>query len=189
MFHVVFGLIMFGVFILSMIYFKEFKKLYSSVFFMLPFSIINIPLYLSELKTSINDPALLYYILFVFRAPHHYLPHKWPLMNWIYFIGFFIIFLIIFYKFSKIDEKFKKRFNVFISIIVFYYIIAIIFSSIFPINFIIKLQLFRISEFLNVIQFIFVGEFIYNYIYKRFSIFIKSSLIFLSILFVLIYTF
>jgi len=166
-FHVLIGILLFGAFFFNLLLNKKYKSIFSSLYFFILFAVTAIPLFISNAKTSSQDPAKIISAL-GFRSPWHYLPSTWPLPDWITFFSFFIFFLIIFYKFSKIDKEYKKIFEGFLIIILVYYLIGTIFVELIPLKFIIKLQLFRITELLNIIELIFVGIFFYNYIYKKF---------------------
>jgi len=187
-FHVLIGILLFGAFFFNLLLNKKYKSIFSSLYFFILFAVTAIPLFISNAKTSSQDPAKIISAL-GFRSPWHYLPSTWPLPDWITFFSFFIFFLIIFYKFSKIDKEYKKIFEGFLIIILVYYLIGTIFVELIPLKFIIKLQLFRITKLLNIIELIFVGIFFYNYIYKKFPKKIKIFLIFLVCSASLIYLF
>jgi len=189
LFHQNIGLIMYGIFIFMLIFKKGmFKRkiisLLKSAYFFIGFSISCVPL-LSHLNADI-DPAKIIYILAKFRAPWHYSPFTWDLIVWVSFIALFIPFLIAF-KYSKIDKKYKDIFKLFIIAIFICYLLGTIFVDIIPIESFVKLRLFRASEFLNIIEFIFISEFIYNLILKinnklKYLIILMGALIFLNLL-------
>lgn len=184
MFHILLGLLIYGLFFLNLLFTKKFKFLLQSLSFFIPFLVIAIPLFINSLKTSIADSSKIIYIYAAFRSPWHILPATWPLIDWLTFLSFFIFFLILFYKFSKIDKKYKNIFEVFLISVLIYYLLGIIFVEIMPLKSIVKLQLFRITEFLNLIEFIFIGEFLYFYIYSKLSKKIKIAIITLLIILV-----
>lgn len=189
MFHMLLGSLIYGVLFFSLLITKKFKPLLKSLVFFISFSIVAIPFFINSLKTSFPDSSKIIQIYAAFRSPWHLLPSTWPFIDWLTFFTFLILSLILFYRFSKIDKKYKSIFETFLIAILVYYLVGIIFVELFPIKLIINLQLFRITEFLNVIEFIFLGEFIYFYIYSKFSKKIKAIIIILLLVLVAFFLF
>jgi len=100
--------------------------------------------------------------IYSFRFSHHFF--KVSIFNWLLFFGFIGLFMIA-YKYTNIGEKrfFKNCFLVILGFI----IVSFIFTQFIPLGLFYKLRLHRAIELLNIIQVIFIGNFIYKLIHKR----------------------
>ena len=149
-----------------LLYERNWKGSFATLGFYALFIMLNARLILSELFTkSFLSSSQLNYILADFRLSHHYFPSN-PLL-WISFIGFFAIFCYAFYK-SEIKEW--ERLKVLVVIILSFVVISMFFSEVIHWGFITKLRLIRALELLCIIEFIFIGEFIWNNIKKLWAI-------------------
>src|SRR3989344_6489395 len=185
LFHILLSPLIYGVLFFNLLLTKKFKPLLKSLSFFIPFSIVAIPLFFNSVKTTAANSLNFIYVYAAFRSPWHILPATWSIVEWSTFLIFLAFFLVIFYKFSKIDKKYKNIFETFLIAVLIYYLIGIIFVELIPLKSIIKLQLFRITESLNVIEFIFVGEFFYLYLYSKLNKKIKLSIIIAVIILVI----
>lgn len=187
MFHILVGVLMYGILAGRFVLTGRFRQILQSLLFFIPFLLVFIPLLISGYGNSISNSEKFINIYAEFRNPWHILPSTWSLTEWAGFSLFFIFFLLIFYKYSSIEKKHKKLFEEIMIIILTYYLIGIIFVELFPIKAIIKLQLFRSTEFLNIIELLFISAFFFRLIYSKINLKARKIILVLAIFAILIY--
>lgn len=146
------------------------KKAILSFFTYLPFSLIALPILLGHTDSSARlSGSMIALILGYMRAPHHYLPFEWSIIRYIEFFLFFIIFIFIFRK-TKIEKKNKIFITSIIAIIFVLFAAYTFFSEIVPLGLIIKMHFFRLAPLLVLVQYLFIG----NYLFLCLSKYIKT---------------
>ena len=204
--QIIIGLLVYGILVFTLIFRKigvreKLISIAKSFFFLPFFSVTLIPLLFNQQKFGSLDDSKIIYILAKFRIPWHFSPFSWPLITWVIFFAFFFLFVIAF-RYSKINKKYKSIFKLFVIGVFIYYLIGVVFNELIPLKFLIKLQLFRGSEILNLVEFIFISEFVFynikeglDFVKKRYSkqggemlfIFLITFLIILNCFFVFLF--
>lgn len=166
--YIVYGVLMFALILkksdLNKGYFdkselkKKLKYLLKSVSFYIFFLISLIPLISGYMGLGgAIDPDKIMYI-YQFRAPHHFSVFSWGWELWGILIITYLLLAISFYS-SKFEEKQKRAFKPMILCILIFNLIQLIFVELIPSAFIMKVNLFRVNEFFDIIISFFIIEF------------------------------
>lgn len=128
------------------------------IFYLVSASPMLIPLFYRQFFAEIATPDMLfYYILYVFRNPHHYLPSFFPIVDYIKSGVLFLISGLLFFRFPT---KYNRQIIVIISGIaagmIFYYLI---FDAL-GIMVVGKLQWFKTSVWLTIFCSFYIAHFI-----------------------------
>lgn len=161
------GLLPYAVFIIVILltkkeYTKKNRILIKSIPFVILFLLTAIPLIKVQIETQSElTSEQLVYIIGEYTHPHHYMPFSWPLFRYIVFFTFLSLVGISILN-SKIALEYKTPLKYMILVILGFFLIGTIFVEFIPIALILKLQLFRLCIFLQIIGYLFIGEFFYN---------------------------
>ena len=137
------------------------KTTLSLIIYYLPFGFIGLlPVILNS--SSMIDHQIFETITYI-RHPHHYCPFSFPLSHYLKFFGLLLIFGITLY-FNNFPEnrEVHKKIVIIILLISIYCVIGTIFVEIFPVLFIGKLQLFRLTPIITLFLYIYILHFIYS---------------------------
>jgi hypothetical protein len=165
--HIVFGLLFISNFIASKKDKKTIIKQAVALVIFILFSLITLPNLAADKESSLGfSGAELREIVGEIRAPHHYLPLNWPITRYIEF-GLFLALFLVALKASKIDND--KRALIIYTTIVLVTLIAlnIFFVEVYPTKLFLKLNFFRLTTFFVFIQYLFIGNFIFNKMKKE----------------------
>lgn len=179
--HVSLGYLVYGILFLTLIFKKTGMRggkkgrlkekavsVLKSLSFFILFSLTLIPILLMNSETKASAPEKILYIFARFKAPWHFSVFTWPLSFWLWSAFLFILFLIGF-KHSRMEEKYKNIFKVIVILSLLYYLAGFIFTELIPLSLAIKINFYRITEFLSIVEFIFISEFSYNKLNRFFS--------------------
>ncbi|MBD3282897.1 hypothetical protein GF396_01250 [Candidatus Pacearchaeota archaeon] len=123
--------------------------------------------FINQIKQSGTDALYIYGWV---RAPKHFLFSHFDFISYFEFIAFLIIFLISIKYSNNLNKSFKKLSFFTMIILLFLSFFYIIFTEIIPIEFVMKLQVFRISTVYQYFALFFIG----NYFFKK----LRSNLIY-----------
>ena len=97
------------------------------------------------------------------RHPHHYCPFSFPLFDYFKFFIVFSLFLIaLSYNIKPKNTSIHIKILIIITLIIIYCLIGTIFVEIFPVLFIAKLQMFRLTPILILLMYIYIINFFYQ---------------------------
>jgi len=111
-------------------------------------------------------------IITYIRHPHHFCPFYFPLLDYLKFFVVFSFFLIaLSYNIKAKDRKNHKKILMIIFLILIYCLAGTIFVEIFPVLFIAKLQMFRLTPILILLMYIYIVNLFYQiYVSKTLNI-------------------
>lgn len=133
----------------------------SSIFYIM-YALSVIPLIVSNLETSTKEQAVqASEIIGWFAHSGHIVPSTWGIMKYATFISLFLVFLISLYEYHQSKEKKKivYAWSLIIGIICF---IGYFFVEVITLSPIVKMQLFRATIILNILEYIFIGNYLYT---------------------------
>ncbi len=176
MFQIVIGSITFALFMgdiilrRPLISKKKFIKILESAAFF-PLYLLNvIPLLIINAKTTnVEISKLSAYIAGWFTHSGHVIPSSWGLKTYIIFLMFVVFFFLAVWK-SKIDLNYKKTILNFCIVVLTICFIGYFFVEIIPISSIVKMQLFRATIIINILGYVFIGNYIYDRIKNAVSL-------------------
>jgi len=139
----------------------------SLMIFIIFFS-FNIPIIFSQIENSVSmSTEELVFIYGIFRAPHHLMPSSFPVISYVMFFIFFILFAVALRK-TGAEKEYREFIEILLCLIFLSFMIGTIFVEIFPVGLILKLQLFRLSTLITFIGYMFISEYIIKEVsYRR----------------------
>jgi len=134
-----------------------------SFFVFIPLMLLALaPVLIARFSGTQESPSDLFFII---RGSHLYHPSTWPITHYFIFASFCMLSYFSYLK-SDIPQKIKSQFAALVLMSFVFFVVGFLFVDVFSIGVIKQLQLFRIVALVYLIGYLFIGEFIYNKIFK-----------------------